>query len=663
MSTTYTYTKAVKNVTLLKSTIEKVFTKRIENYDYNSVTSEFSITFSAEITAEEKVALDVLVNTYVDSTILTPEDVTSFKNFRAYKTTDVVISSTLNSTTEIPFQSTSHIDRQYYQTSTSNKYVYIQKPGTYFITAKVGACLQQGGVAGTTTVIQWALSYDDIRSELAYIPIINGNVYTTHTNVNNITDCTIVNCVFTVNAVNGTNLRLTAKRILGTMPLVIDSDFTSLQIMSIPGASFYEGNISANVTLTTTAANINYGSDRLVQYPFTHTLGQPNVTITQPGDVVIFAKATFNKTAGTDASIGTIFARLNGTNITSLSAHTHELRALNNKTTIHFMGTIAVNVGDVISLQTQTVIGTSLQLPSTESGVILIYLQPQVIKNLTLGSFYSTGFSDAVSVSPIDITAVTTNILYPSIPPNITAATTLYTVSNAGLYLIVANLTFNNPTSIVKEGGVYITTSVDGKTFYVQPSSLSIKQIAANNKTTATTVCLLNLPANSKVKIHAASSGATTDDMRVVLDNSQINFLNFYDLAQEDGDGVMFGTKFNLISSPEDVLVSTVAYVEKCRLLNHSLEAGIYRVGTNATFSTTAQTVINIQLLDAHATSGNTYVVYTKTLDLPIGTHSHSSADFVNALDGSHVFILQLSSPNVIPYTVKNCGLETWRVQ
>ena len=657
-STVYTYTKTLKNVTLLMSAIQNICGKRVENYDYNIATSELSISFLNVLEDDEKLALDTLVNIYVDSTILNTDDVTSFKNIRTYKSADQSISPTLNAVTEILFQSTTHLDRQYYQMAASSKYIFIPKPGTYLLIGKVGACLTSGGVAGTNTVLQWAFSYDDTRAEIAYINIINANVYTVHTNVNNMTDSTLVAAVFTVTATNGTNVRLSAKRTLGTTPLVADADLTSLQIMSIPGASFYEGNITANVTLTTTAANLNYGSNRILQYPFTHTVGQPNVTVSQSGYVMILAKATFNKTAGTDVSIGTIIARLNGTNIQSLNAYSHALNALNNKTSVHCMGIIPVVAGDIISLQAQTVTGTSLQLPSAESGLILMYLHPKVIPALTMGSFYMNAASGLVSAIPINIssTLFTTNV------GGITPVADASVIPISGLYLTTANLTFVNPSNSVRECGVYISVSADGgKTYYAQPSVLSIKQIAANNKTTVTTSALLNLTANSRVKIQAASNGTTADGITVGIDGSYVNLINFNDLSLEYLNDGIFGTHFGMIAAADDLLVNAATYIEKCRIVQHNLSAGIYRISTNTAFLTTAQTTLNLQLIDIHSSTGNSYIVYTKTIEYPIGTHTFTSVDYFNALEGAHVLLLQISSPTTVPYIIRNTLLESWR--
>ena len=213
--------------------------------------------------------------------------------------------TTINTVTEMLFQSTSTINRLYYQIAANSKYIYIQKPGIYFIIAKVGACLATDATAGTNSVIQWGISYDDSRAESLYINVPNSYVYTVHTNVNSMNDSTMLCAMFNVTSIYGTYFRLTAKKILGTTPLMIDNDLTSLTIMSIPGTSYYEGNATTTSTLTKSVyTSIALGNDRIIQYPFVHTLASPNVTVSQPGYVLYVGKTTFNKTAGTDISIG-----------------------------------------------------------------------------------------------------------------------------------------------------------------------------------------------------------------------------------------------------------------------------------------------------------------------------------------------------------------------
>jgi len=643
------------------STINNVFGNTIDSYDFDVSTNTFSITFKQSISSDQKLALDTLINIFVDSTVLSPTDVLQFKNVRAYKSSDQVMPTTINTVTEVLFRSTSTIDRLYYQMSASGKYIFIQKPGIYLIMCKVGAHLTAGSTAGTNSVIQWGLSYDDSRTEVVYITVPNTNTYTLHTNVNNMTDSTHVACILNVTSATGTYFRLTAKQTLGNTPLTIDNDQTSITIMSIPGASFYEGNMTTAQTLTTTFANVNLQSDRLVQYPFTHTVATPGVTVTQTGTVIVFGKTTVNKTAAADASQSRTILLLNGTQVVDSGTYSTVLSAANNKSTSHFMAMLAVNAGDIITMQARIEGGSALQLPAAESGITLIYMHPAVLNSMS--SVYVT--SDAPSSTPLSTSSydVVYNKTPLSVPSNVItlSGSSAVATSNPGLYLVMLNLTVLNTSGSVRECGIYTTSSTDsGKTFYYMLGSLGVKQLHPNGKTTISNHALLSLPAGSRVKIQVSTNGTTADNI-TTTDTTQLTVVNF-DAWSPDGLSEVFGDNFNVMTSIDDLIVSTASYYEKCRMTYYQIEAGVYRITTNISITTTATTTINVQIIDIHTNSGNTYTVYNKTIVHGAGTYYFSSTDYANISDGAHQLVLQLSSPNAVAYTAKNATIDSWRV-
>jgi len=656
--TTYTYTKTIKNVTLLMSTIYNNFGKQVELYDYDIPTSTLTITFKNVLSDDDKLALDTLVNIYVDSTSLTPEDILSLRTLHVHKSKDQNMPNTLNTVVEVLFKSPLYIDREYYQMSNSGKYIYIQKPGIYLITVKVGASLVPGAVAGTNTIIQWGISYDDTRAEGFYISVPNTNVYTIHTNVNSMADTAMLTCVLNVTGTMGTYFRLTAKQTVGNTPLTIDMDLTNMTLLYIPGASFYEGNLTTALTLTTNYANVNLNSDRLIQYPFTHTVSTPNVTVNQRGYVLFMMKATTNKTTGTDQSNSRVRLMVNNTDV-NLFMSSSPVAAASNRTTTNFIGCIPVNAGDIISMQAKINSGTSLQLPAAESGLLLTYLHPSVIRTISVGSF-SANTSNALNVTPNDVPMSSTLSNFPV--GNIALSTASVSILNAGSYLIFSNTTITNSSSGHRETGAYlVSTSDSGKTYYYGLGSLGIKQVFPNILTTVPSCSILTLPAGSTIKLSAATNGAITDNV-TVSDSSTFTLLNFAPYQFSDKD-VVFGDEFSVVTSLDELIVDSNTFNEKCRITYFGIPSGIYRMCTNVCFTTTAQTTISYQLLDVHTDSSNTYTLVTKTINLPIGTMYHMCVDFLNIPTGSHHLILQFSSPNLTPYICKDVTLDIWRIR
>lgn len=668
MSSTYTYTRVVKNINQLIANVQSRVSKAygLNYYDYNAGSSLLVLSFTKPLDPINKAALDLTVNTFPDSSILTPEDLQASKYIRVAMAADQTLSTPINSVSDVLFHSATHIDRLFYQQAANNKFIFLQKPGVYLISGKVGARLASGRTPGSTTVLQWAVQYDDTKAEIAYIPLNNSAVYTTHTSANNSADSTLYVACINVTSSTGTNVKVVCKVMSGTTPLQVDADQTSFSIISVPDTSVFEGNSSATAALNaTTPTTVNFGTHRVVQYPFTATIGQPSVTLQQSGYVIVFCKATFNKTTGTDPTIGTVYPLLNGTAITTTSPQSHSIAAANNKTTIHSCHAIAVNVGDVLTMQAKLVQGSALTYTAAETGMTCIYVS--TILRDTTSAVYSildtpvSGISS--TTTDIDITRDTLNL-------PLTGLSMMHysngrtSVPTAGLYLVVYQVTFVNAGSTPREVGAWLATTVDaGKTFYYHYGSLAIKQSAAGTSTIVSTSTLLNLPDGAQIKLQAASNGLLSDNISVT-GHCTTTMINYEDVAYNLEPQGIFGREFAMIRSVEPLQVTSPAYIEKCRIVTPYLTSGIYRVMVSAVISvpTNNTTPLNVQLLEVNSASGLTFVVYTKSIAFPPnGTYPYMSLDYINASNGVHTIIFQLSTQGST-FTCFETTMEIWRV-
>ena len=156
-SATYIYPTTAKNISLLMQNIMNVFVKKVENFYLDAINSEVSITFSSVLTPEEEVGLSTMVKIHVDNSSLSNDDMLAVKHIRSYKSVDQNLLTTLNSINEVTFSSTSTINRFFYQIGSSSKFIFIQKPGIYFILAKVGAHLASGASPVKYSFLQWSI--------------------------------------------------------------------------------------------------------------------------------------------------------------------------------------------------------------------------------------------------------------------------------------------------------------------------------------------------------------------------------------------------------------------------------------------------------------------------------------------------------------------------
>ena len=656
LNTNYTYVRSVGSVPLLMSTVSKVFGKKLENFDFDSATNTITISFVEPLSTGDKDALNTLMNIYTEFPTLTSNDVVAKKYIRSVKTLDQNLTTTLNAVDEITFPSTSYLDRFYYQTDEKGRFIFIQRPGIYLVIAKVGAKLQPGNVAGTNSVLQWAFSNDELRTSVAYFPIMNTNAYTSHTNTNNMVDSTTICCIFTVTSLTGTNIRLTSKRIVGTTPLVVDNDQCNFNILSIPGASFYEGNMTVALTLNPlTYSPINLGSDRIIQFPFSHAVGQPNITVTQDGVVKVLVKATFNKTAGIDGTNGIISAFLNGIEILDTGSITHLITAASLKTTVNFTALVKVAAGDVLSFKAKTLTGSFLQLPAAETGVILAYIQSNIFEKLNFTHYTNTRSTTSVGNSASALTFNTHKVSY---PVSQTAVSSIFTVPTSGLYFISGGVTFNNIGLFPREVGVQITSSSDiGKSYYYVGGSLSVKQIPALGKVTVFTNAMANLPASSKISLTLTSNDST--DTISASNYTGISIVSLQDLEE---DIVKYDRGFNVTTSKDEMIINAVKFVEKCRLVCYDLVSGVYKIEIYGTFVTTVQTQINFQMINCHVSTGNNTIMFNHTYTLAPGRYPFNTVDFQNIIEGDNIFILLFSSPSTTSYIVCENTIEILNV-
>lgn len=676
MSNVLTYNKTIKNQSLLITNIQKIFTSRlphaqvnstnsITNVVYDPLTPTLTINFTNNVTTAEKAAVDLYVSTFYDNIALSVADAITYKHVNLLKTTDQAISSTVNAVNQILFDSYTYLDKYYFQLAYNQKYIYIQKPGIYIISFSVGASLTSGGNFGTNTIIQWSLAYDDTKSETLYITIPNTNVYTVHTNINNVTDSTMLTCSLNVTSSTGTYLRLSCKRISGTTPLTIDADQINLSIINAPGSSIYEGHISSNVTLSNagTASNLNLGTDRLVQFPFTHTTGTSNITVAADGFILIFAKGTFNKTSGTDASYGSINVLRNGTIISNCSGYVNTLSASSNKSTAYVVNAINVTANDVISLQAALTVGTNLQLPSGETGILLVFLTPYSLRTCAGGLLSTTATSALISTTPIDVPLVTGSAILPVEPQGVLSNNSKITLLHSGLYLISASVTVLNSGIIVRECGLYVSVSYDlDKIYYYVPSSLSIKQLPIGQKVTLNIQLVMYLPSQAKLKLNCATNGALSD-LITTVDNTNLTVMNFSCIDTIDTNVYGFGTQFYQINSDGVLDIVSDVYLERCKLITRPIPSGIYRLSISFDYNVASATTFSVQLIDNHTTTGNTYVLINKNLTDAPNTRNFTTVCYSTLLEGFHVLILQFASPSGIVVTISDTFIEMWKVQ
>lgn len=657
-STTYTYVKSIKNLIALIGQIQQqITTRKLDYYNYDDTITTLSLVFDNSLDSSAKLVLDNIITTFVDKTTLNSNDIANAKYIRLVKSSEQSLPTTVNTSMDILFQSTSYIDRLYYQTSASSKFIFIAKPGIYIFMAKVGA---YGSTFVSNTVLQWTIQIDDTRTDTTYLPIQSCATYTYHNSENNMYDGGLVSCLFNVNPITGTNVKLVCKLISGATPLTLSSEMTSFSIISVPGISYYEGNISTSVAQSLTTPTVfNYGTDRIKQYPFTHTLAQSSVTISKQGFVLILAKSTLSKTSGTDATSSILSVMRNGVVIDNNARSYSAVLTSVGKTTTFVQSITRCVAGDVITMQSQLSQGSFATCSSGETGIIIIYLSSEINNSMSL-SYFNREISNPtqISATPVDVLLET---MEESLKNYVAMTTNDYIVTDFGLYLITANISLSNTSGFSKLGSLYIVVSNDsGRTYYYLSGSLMNKQINPNGKTSFSLNTVYFLPSNTRIKFQVLTNGTVIDNI-IVTDSSSYLFLNFFDLSNFPNTSSTFGQYFNLITSTDSLIVTNTNFIEKCRLTTRYLPSGVYRIGTNMNIvSTDKNNMFSVQLVDVSSASNISSVVYTKNVQY---TEYFNSVDYMNFSEGGHTLILQVCSLSGIAITCKNVVLEMWKAQ
>jgi len=296
---------------------------------------------------------------------LTSQQMSSYKFAQYTMSKDTLI----NGVTDVPFQVENNVDRLYY-TASSNNYVYIQKPGTYLVIARLTSDFAQGS-QNVPTCVSYELQFDDTRTEKGYLQYPNTIVYTTHRSIDNGSESTVLSCVLTVNSQFGTYVKIVANRQVGTGTIQLKGNFTSILFMNIPNAAFFEGTITSNVNMTNSFQNMFFGKRRIVNYPFSHNVGQASVTLQNSGWLLLIAKSTFTKTSGTDITQAALrfFSLGLNSQMSGTSGYSTEI-ITGMKSTSNFIGMIPVNAGTQITYQTMMTHGSNLQMTAGETGYL-----------------------------------------------------------------------------------------------------------------------------------------------------------------------------------------------------------------------------------------------------------------------------------------------------
>lgn len=628
-------------------------------FDANKTTGQLTLTFSRALTVAEKGGLDVVVSAFLDKASLTAFDAAASKYIRLMKSANQLLPTTVGTTSEVILDAVTYVDNDYFQMSLNRNLVSITKPGTYLLAAKVGACF--GGAFVSNTVLNWSIGFDDTRQGSIYVNLAGTSVYTSHINDGAGYDSTNLICVLVVNSLTGTNVRLQCKLQSGLTKMSIDAAATSMSILNLPYASLYEANTTANVTLSSAnASNLALGAPRLQHVPFSSSAGQTQVTVALPGHVMYFAKATFNKTSGLDASIGMLKVTLNGVPIETAVSFTHAITAANLKTTVHFLGMAMVEPGDKLGLQAQTASGTALQVTSAETGLVALFFEPanmplSTIANITNSTINPNTNSDAIKDLYLG------RISY-SVPTQNVTSTDPYNryinIQDAGVYLIMGTLSILNQSGFARTQTIWLMISIDeGVNYYPVPMSAAYKNVPNAQRTSISLTCLVHLPPTSTLKIQGFTNG-TLLDLTQVAEHCQLNLFNMLDLARPASEVSQVNRMFE---SREPLLVNSTSSMEKCRIVTKYLVPGMYRLNTAYSLllpSGASASNVSIMLWVYNCIYNSTKVVFSKVFNLKNAFQQICSFDRILIEEGINVLFFHVASTDGTNTMVTDLTLE-----
>lgn len=661
---TVTYTKTLRNAPWLINYVRSIVSlNTLQYYSYNPVTSSLTFTFSNELDTATRQVLDTLVNNYNETQALTltlPE-ISAFKFCQVSAKVDVPIAS--SGTTDVPFMSENYLDRSYFMSS--NRYVYIQRPGTYLIISRVSAYIPSGYVDDTN--VQYDLLYDDTRTEQGYLTYPNSSVYTLHRSVGQGRSSSTMSCVFTVNSATGTFIKIQARVVAGTSPISIIGDFTNLIVMNIPNASYFESTIGANITLTNNFSNLFLVRDRLVHYPFSHTVGQASVPISAAGWLFLIARATVTKTSGTENSEAAVRFFSNGQAQLIAGTLGYSVECPTGmKSTSNYMGLIPVNAGTSITMQAMMTQGSNMIMTPGETGYIAVFLNGNLFPQMSL----LNAFTDVVQAGgPYladdifqDLTFTTLRTLQPTSPNNTIIFSTSspeIVINDTGVFVISAHISINNQTSNNGQATVRLLASVDGGATYVYVSgSQASRPLGRNDKTSVTTTVLIPVSSGHRIKVQASSTSAVSDYI-TYADSCTVSLLKFSSLTRTSGTiNSTFGQHAHVILSQEALTTNVNTVVEKCRLVTRFIDAGVYRVSARANIVISPTDTLSVSLVYS---SPNGQTTTVKTRVLTSADTQMTFVDYIYMIEGVHVYLLNFQSSTGQTFTVSDALIEMWR--
>jgi len=668
---TYVVAKDINNPSLLVTYLTTKAGVLVDSYDVQP--NAITLTLRA-LDAGTQMLLDELVSTYVDKSTLNIDDALSYRYARVYKSSDQTLSTTLNSVVGITFVSANVLDTNYYDLAGDGSYIIIKKPGTYVFLAKVAAYLT--GAVTKTSTLQWTFQFDTTRMGTIWSNISNCSSYTYHVGPGSMYDSTVVACTYSVSNVLGGYLRLSCKQIAGGANLSIAGDFTSMKVLCVSGLSMYEGIQTTSKVMTVAYQDVNYSSDRVANVPFVHGSSAAGVTIDNDGTIFVMSKVTFNKTSGTDTSIGSSQILYNGTNILNNHyAYSTPLYTAGHKTTLINQCTMDVHRGDVIQAQAVMVNGTNLSLSANDSSLFIFYLTAvNNVNNLYTGdvaiiSLPSTPIvATAAGLTDVQFQSQTQSFPNYSLGVTFNQSKTPLIINTTGMYWVTCDLTFYNPNGVQRTVYGGISASTDGGATYIyQAGSTSTKRLSdiVGSYITMPVHHLIFLVAGNQLKIQVGSVDATDADNIQVVNNTNFTascFLGNTNVVM-NVDKSVFGENQMFTRAYDSLTVSSPSYVEKCRIVSNYLSTGTYRINilTNCIFPNTSDTFV-VQIVDY--VSGGPYLATRIMVNRSFDSNSTTVTLFhqLYLLEGVHNLILQFASPQGSALTIYNTNMELWRL-
>lgn len=666
----YTTSRAISSASGLTNFLEAKGKIQIDSYAPDPVTKLVTLSL---VQPPDVSFLDALVASYIDSPSLTTEDILSFRYFRAYRGTDLPLTTTANFVNVITLSTLGVSDLNYYSPSSDRTYINIMKPGVYLLKAKVGAYCPTN--LTTTSTIQWYFQYDSTRTGNTWINMTNAFAYTVHHMPLPAADTTVLSMAYNVTNPAGVYVRLACKMVTGTgAALSIGGNMVSWEVIQASGACYYEGTSTVATALTTVPKALPLNTDRIINAPFTHTAGSASVKVNLPGTVYAISKLTVSKTAGTDASVAECDLLVNGALQTGNGqVFAKSLSTAGNKVTLINSGTIDVAAGDLVSTQALISSGTSLTATSGDSGLMLMYLSTiNSQDNLFTGdvAINAVQASSVITSTPLDVQFESQTESFPNYSLGVTfnGTTSYLTTNTTGYFAISGDITVYNPNNIQRTIYVVVSLSVDS-VFYEQPGTLAAKQVMRAGKTTINTQHLIYLTANSKIKLQVYSPDATAADNIQMADctNLSVHCLNGASMVAAQAPSYTsnsFGTDFYYLTALEPVVFSSTAFVEHSRLSPGFLLAGTFRLHIEATlFTSNALDSYTLQLTDTvvnQAGTAQTSVLLSNAVDYTMPIFRRTL--ILTFPEGVHTIIFQVSSPKGSPITCAFVCTELWRI-